>query len=369
MFKRLFLQRGLFMLYRFKYVKFNKIIVVLLVVVHCWFFGSIFAMIQQPVIQFQQPGRPVGLGNSKNACYINAAMQVLFGLPQFWVTMNSINNDQQKKNDWYWDSIQKKIIAENPFNTFIKMYCDSYNANNASPAIIAANKTKETYEKIFAFKDSYLSPDTQYDTGEVFSTILHLGKPGLHVNGILYNELQIFFPLLETTINCDNCKTQHTSLKERSFPVSIEIPTGVVQTTLKDCVDGFLTQEVLGNDYVCDYCQKKGFCKKQLSLTNEPGLIFFQLKRFHDVNKKIEIPVDIPLIYSASVAGKLINYNLLSIIFHTGTLNNGHYTALVKYGNNWYLCDDGSVTQVLDVVAELAKEITQKNAYFLMYTK
>jgi ubiquitin C-terminal hydrolase len=39
-------------------------------------------------------------------------------------------------------------------------------------------------------------------------------------------------------------------------------------------------------------------------------------------------------------------YHLHAIGCHSGSLSGGHYIAYTKHGNNWYCCNDSSVSRV-----------------------
>ncbi len=42
-----------------------------------------------------------------------------------------------------------------------------------------------------------------------------------------------------------------------------------------------------------------------------------------------------------------VEYTLLGAANHKGAVDQGHYTAYVKYGSKWYLCCDGQYEEVL----------------------
>ena len=48
------------------------------------------------------------------------------------------------------------------------------------------------------------------------------------------------------------------------------------------------------------------------------------------------------------------NFNLAAVINHSGNLNSGHYTCLVKDGEMWWHCNDKAVVRVnLDNINKL----------------
>jgi ubiquitin C-terminal hydrolase len=61
-------------------------------------------------------------------------------------------------------------------------------------------------------------------------------------------------------------------------------------------------------------------------------------------------------------------FDLFATVNHRGTLNQGHYTANVKCGDRWYLCNDALITTFGDGNGE--KEVlSSEDAYMLFYQK
>ena len=61
----------------------------------------------------------------------------------------------------------------------------------------------------------------------------------------------------------------------------------------------------------------------------------------------------------------LAGYVLRAVVTHTGTATGGHYIAHVRRGDNWYCCNDATVT------AESGATVLSytRNAYSFLYTK
>ena len=60
-----------------------------------------------------------------------------------------------------------------------------------------------------------------------------------------------------------------------------------------------------------------------------------------------------------------VNYELASVICHTGTLHQGHYYAFCKDPQKrevWYLCNDERVQEV-----PISSALNHSNAYLLFY--
>jgi ubiquitin C-terminal hydrolase len=387
------------MWHKYTHIKFNKIVVVFIINMYWLFFGSIFTMIQQSAMQFQQPGRPVGLENPGNACYINASIQSFFCLPQFWSAMNTINNNQQKKDNWYWDVSQNKAGVNNPLNEFIKTYCDSYNANNALPTMISKAIVENAYKNIFKTYSSYLSVDLQSDAAEFLQFFIGIGQ-----KDVFFNEIKQHFPQERSNFKCSKCTHEWKSSPVAAIPVQIQIPllSSNDVTNLKSCMDGYFGQENNIPDFNCAceeknqqgqqkcLCAEKGYCSKQITFSNEPQIILIQLKRFcYNQQKqqmtKIKTAMDLPIDYSVTISGKIVPYKLKAIILHHGELaDSGHYTAWCSYNGSWYDCNDDKITVINDIATKiqserqrfvqgsvntLADDTIQRTAYMLFYEK
>lgn len=76
-----------------------------------------------------------------------------------------------------------------------------------------------------------------------------------------------------------------------------------------------------------------------------PEYIFITLKRFTCTDdyrlKKITKTIEVPDIIKIGD----IEYELISFIYHSGVLENGHYFTFRKINNKWYKFDDLSVTE------------------------
>jgi hypothetical protein len=96
---------------------------------------------------------------------------------------------------------------------------------------------------------------------------------------------------------------------------------------------------------------------EQYSVRDSEGNITFR-------SQKVAHPVDIPLTLDFASAGH--HYSLAAVIFHSGSLNGGHYWCVSKVGpNDWCCLNDTKVSRVTDAA------ITARNsrcfAYLLFY--
>lgn len=149
--------------------------------------------------------------------------------------------------------------------------------------------------------------------------------------------------------------------------------------TLEECVEAFCREEHLNGDecWHCPACNRLAEATKKFDIWKTPPILIIHLKRFeHDQQgcmSKIEDLVQFPVtdfgienfVYGPRrQQPTACVYDLYSVIRHSGSLSNGHYTAVVQNGTgNWYEVNDDRSHQIP------ASEIVDKTAYVCFYTR
>ncbi|WFD31534.1 ubiquitinyl hydrolase 1 [Malassezia sp. CBS 17886] len=176
---------------------------------------------------------------------------------------------------------------------------------------------------------------------------------------------------LRNQLQCLACG--HTSVTYNAFmSLSLPIPHGrsVAQTTLLQCVDAFVREEVLekANAWHCPKCKKARRATKRLSLSRLPPVLLIHLKRFmykgpltHKIDTRVTFPTSAldlsnymppPLPPGTAVKGIPPSesqqppyvYDLYGVTHHFGSLTSGHYTASIRTQGDWFYCDDSRIT-------------------------
>jgi len=87
-------------------------------------------------------------------------------------------------------------------------------------------------------------------------------------------------------------------------------------------------------------------------------------------NAKVKIPEQLKFGGEGiNVGGATGTYNLKGVVLQSGSLYKGHYRALVKHGETWYLCNDHDVKPRGDEEAKEKVPSLDKEAYILFYEK
>ena len=132
--------------------------------------------------------------------------------------------------------------------------------------------------------------------------------------------------------------------------------------SIQDCFDLFFVEENLEDPLYCHYCLGPQDFSKRYSINKLPYVLILSLKRFkfnQNSNFKLRQMITYPL-YDLSFGDK--KYDLYGIINHYGSINSGHYTAIIKNSKKeWIMCDDSSVYKIEE------KRVMHSNAYILFY--
>lgn len=209
---------------------------------------------------------------------------------------------------------------------------------------------------------------------------------------------QTFAGSLVSSVTCSACRTTNTTV-DPILDIQLDFPPtiGTDMLTLAALLRRFCATEKIGDTqgkgYDCGSCGGGSTvtASKKLSIKKLPPVLSFQLKRFaHSAtSSKIETPVRFPSKldmrpYVETDAGaskppsvnegeegkvdddlpsSLYAYDLFAVVTHEGKLDNGHYWADVRSGDEWWHCDDDKVTPTS------LGAVLRQNAYMLFYVR
>ena len=146
--------------------------------------------------------------------------------------------------------------------------------------------------------------------------------------------------------------------------------------TLKECFDLFVSEDHLTetSTHICPFCHSGSPIIKQQDIWYAPKVLIIHLKRFQYNlynHKKLESKVLYPEIFDLSpyISGPKPNgkvlYKLYAIIEHFGSLESGHYDAIIYHHlrEKWYKYNEQSV-QVIK-----KGKIHSSDTYVLFYSR
>lgn len=156
--------------------------------------------------------------------------------------------------------------------------------------------------------------------------------------------------------------------------VSLDLHENI--TTLKGCLERYITPELLDNDnlWECDKCKENVHATRKVMFWRLPKYLIIQLKRFKriKVNNRVGFTKLDHLIHfdedmslkdyihpERAIKG---NYKLYAVSNHIGGLQGGHYYSYCKSNDNWVNFNDAQVSYMSN-----NSSIVTPNAYLLFY--
>lgn len=254
---------------------------------------------------------------------------------------------------------------------------------------------KTLYNKLSVF-DSNMKKGEQQDSHECLLSILnilhiassnklehyHIGPEETKIHEKLLNSKKawvnafkddysiitdLFFGQYIQRLRCNVCK--HTVYSYEHF---IDIGLSMIQsnedsiTSIYDLLDYNFQKQIVDNN--CEgKCRKSTKFTRSLKIIKLPKYLIINLKRFdknlNKINDHIAFASDLEMSkYSVAVANQSVEYNLVSVVNHMGSMNNGHYSTMNRvFDGYWVNIDDNTTTKIENT------GVCTKNAYILIY--
>lgn len=306
--------------------------------------------------------QPVGLANPSFYCYMNSCLQMILGITD----LSGYISDEKYKSQIKGESRFWKSMAE-------VVQGQTRHLNYLTPKGLRQISTK------------CFDPTQQHDSHEFMRFLLsgmqdevNLTPPKKEVTfqnpdsaWIYYRQSNISIVddllagQLVSTVICGHCR--HAS---NAYDPFLDLSFTIIPEktkTLADCLTVFQSEEEL-DSYKCEKCKKEARAKKRLSIHRFPKNLVINLKRFqtYPKKKKLKDQISYPIFdwkITSDYNKEVNSYSLLGVIVHDGPIDSGHYVCYSKRGDEWYLCDDESISKVDE------EEVVSKQAYVLLYEK
>jgi ubiquitin C-terminal hydrolase len=330
---------------------------------------------------------PVGIANLGNTCFLNVCLQILLQCPQIaqslektslnetkvemlilkqWYEIYKVTRQNKKKTLLFPRDLlnavrqvakQKKMehfagIEQNDFGEFLLFFVESLHQCICKPRNIMIDGNPKSKVDILAIK-CYEMLQKQY--GQEYSE---------------FND--IFYGISVSRLHSlSNDSVVHSIVPESFF--MIDLPILEKNSTIYECLDKYSASETMTgeNAWYNENTNQKEDIRKTLSFFRLPKLLFICLKRFSfDGVCKNNALVQFPNVlemkkYYCGYHSVQQTFQLKSVCYHFGSLDNGHYTTSVCEYNTkkWYYCNDENIQEVdKDLVIK-----TTKNVYCLVY--
>ena len=186
---------------------------------------------------------------------------------------------------------------------------------------------------------------------------------------------------LNTTVegHCPNCQNIPNASKQKICWLIPELIDTQIPLKLSTLMDRYFTADIA--EMKCSVCCKHqsncpltGLCKMKpiigsKCLSNSPNQLLIQLNRFNE-DTRTRIPTiveaDEILEFPSEENGEktCVQYKLSTVIDHIGnTRNSGHYIAYVKENFSWMKCNDSNIS------ASSEAQFRTKNNYIYHYSR
>lgn len=315
--------------------------------------------------------KPIGLENLGNSCYMNSVLQVLAHTDDFKEYFLKNNFDE---------GLNPLSFA---FKNFLEEYFKNKDNNYFAPgklhnAIQQQYKTQSNPEMKFA-------NCKQHDSADFLNSFLDsLEEENSERNNIFNGEEKNFY----TCKNC-NYKSQGKNIFKSLFLgikdddlVKIESHDMeedccnccdcccvYYETTLEKLLDNYIKEEEIEAN--CGGCDKTNKIRTT-KISFLPKYLILQLKIYKYHSVFIKIPEELNLEkYCTEQNNVNFDYILYGIVRHYGEdMFSGHYTAAIKDGNDWYICDDKTVKKVINPFLDngiCSRYLSPPGTYLLFY--
>ena len=245
--------------------------------------------------------------------------------------------------------------AQELMNFLLDALHEDLNANGTKPQLRALTEEEEFHRETLT--DAFVS-STEWDR---------------YVHRNMSIIVKLFQGQLQSRLKCshsNNTSTTNKAFTTLTHPNPLQKPA----VSLIDCVEEFVKPEAMENDdsWFCAKCRTKRTASKKLTISKLPDVLLIHFKRFQSkgpwrdkLNTNISFPLSgLDMTTFLNAPSKSV-YDLFGIVYHRGSMEGGHYTAIINPDSSrsasWTLFDDSRVAPT--------SGIDGKAAYLLFYAK
>lgn len=328
---------------------------------------------------------PHGIVNINNSCYLNSCIQILCQIEPLIHIIETVKPQNQ-------NIIEMKLFQNmKDISTIMK--------TNKTNSLLYPNGMVSAIEEVSKHKKlSFFQHQEQEDISEFLLFVIeslhecYSREIQILISGHSENETDnLAIEVYKKTK--DVCEKQYSEIvslfrgvqvsKIESFDAGtkytqnveiyyiLDLPVLDKNTTIYECLDDYVQYEILDgtNKWLNPTTNSFEKVRKSLVFWSFPEIFVICLKRYrndgtiHD--SIVEYPLELDLRkYCVGYNKVECMYELMGISTHEGNMTNGHYSAFVKKGQQWFYCND-----------EIVKSVDNKNylvtkcAYCLFYVK
>ena len=342
---------------------------------------------------FPESERLIGLENFGNTCYCNSVLQALYFCLPFREAVLAWSRS---------NSDSKRIRADE--DSMLSALAESFSAISTSKKKFGTHAPKRLIQVLKKNNESFRGSQHQ-DAHEFMNLLLnqigeeldkerrdrdgteqHGRKGSKFVNEPLKPKTwvqNIFEGTLTNETRCLTCETI-TSRDEPFLDLSLEIEEN---SSITSCLRNFSGIETLNKQdkFYCDKCASLQEAHKCLKVKRTPSILALHLKRFKymesvgrlkKLSHRVVFPNELKLNNTTDAAAEEeATFSLFAVVVHVGSgMNHGHYVALIKIHDQWFLFDDDTVEGIDDSQLHTCFGSAQEGSgnysgYLLLYQK
>lgn len=288
-----------------------------------------------------------GLRRIGPTCYFNTFLQAILSCPSivetFLTKSKSYPFNQSNVAQLLCNLMKNGMKIENSGNTKVLL-------NNH---ILFVQMIKSLGTKTFGIG--------QEDFDEALHMFLSSLEANFNTNITQFQEVEnLLLHRRQTNILCHECQKWISTTKEENIILYVEPTLEVKQLDKFKSIDKNYGKSLPLNEFLCKYtgfvdsnfkctnkkCQKRGEKYKESKLTMVPEVLIVVSKKFNNNNQKVKYLTPFPekLTFTAKNKKDKLIYEAVAQVEHRGNTKGGHYFAICKRKNGWYVLNDTLVT-------------------------
>ncbi|KRH92152.1 ubiquitin thiolesterase [Pseudoloma neurophilia] len=284
--------------------------------------------------------RPCKLINTRNTCFFNSAIQLtifVHPLTTFFYSAIFTKNQQicQSFQNFLKNYSQNTVLDPQSFINILSQKINIFNGEEQD-----AQEFLLLFYNNLAIELGFLD-DMKIDNLE---NLKKISKKNIMIN--------IFYGLIKNNVKYYDCN-HISSLTHQFWNLTLPVTESIQQS-----INEILKINSEKVKMKCDECKINSKVKVKTEFLALPKILIIQLSRFFSDRKNDNL-----CIINERLVIDEYAYHPIGFICHTGTLQNGHYTAYAKVLSKWHLFDDTSVKEIE------FENCNKRGAYIIFYSR